>query len=271
MHRTRWITALVALPFLIWLIVAGGAPFSLLIGLAVVISLSEYYRIVFNPEGKTLSGLLLLGGMVLGIAVVWAGHAGRPDLILLLFAANLLFCGLYAVIQFDVDPVILENIARQFQGMIYIVLPLSLLVMIRNSGDPTNGMIWIFFLLCIIFAGDVGAYYVGSHFGRRKLCLRVSPGKTMEGALGGIAGNLLVGSIFKAFFLQDLSWGLCLIFFVLAGAAGQVGDLFESTLKRTSGIKDSGGILPGHGGILDRIDALLFAVPVAYLFKEYLL
>jgi phosphatidate cytidylyltransferase len=272
MHLQRWITALVALPFLIWLIAAGGTPFSLLIGAAAVLSLAEYFRLVFNPAGKTLSGVILLGGMVFGAAMVWAGHLGRPDLAFVLLAANLLFCGLFTVFQFDIDPVILENTAKQLQGMVYIALPLCLLVMIRNpAGAGTDGMAWIFFLLCIIFAGDIGAYYVGSHLGRHKLCPRVSPGKTVEGAIGGIAGNLLAGSIFKALFLPDLAWGLCLVFFVLAGIAGQVGDLFESTLKRTSGIKDSGVVLPGHGGILDRIDALLFAAPAAYLFKVYLL
>jgi phosphatidate cytidylyltransferase len=272
MHRQRWITALIALPFLIWLIVEGGTPFALLIGGAALISLGEYFRIVFNPKGKTLSGMLLLAGMILGAGLVWATHLGHLDLVLFLVAGNLLLCGLFTVFLYGLDPVILENTAKQIQGVAYVALPLCLLVLIRNPAQgETAGAVWIFFLLSIIFAGDIGAYYVGSNLGRHKLCPRVSPGKTVEGALGGIAGNLLVGSIFKALFLPHLAWGWCLLFFVLAGAAGQVGDLFESSLKRASGIKDSGVVLPGHGGILDRIDALLFAAPVAYLFQAYLL
>jgi phosphatidate cytidylyltransferase len=97
----------------------------------------------------------------------------------------------------------------------------------------------------------------------------VSPGKTIEGSIGGLAGNLVAGAIGKYFFLSAMPWGLCLLFFIVVGVAGQVGDLFESELKRSSGIKDSGAILPGHGGILDRIDALLFASPVAYIFIRY--
>ena len=97
----------------------------------------------------------------------------------------------------------------------------------------------------------------------------VSPGKTIEGSIGGLAVNLVLGGIAKYLFLSGLPWGLSLLFFLAVGIAGQVGDLFESELKRSSGIKDSGGILPGHGGILDRIDALLFASPVAYIFIEY--
>jgi phosphatidate cytidylyltransferase len=131
-------------------------------------------------------------------------------------------------------------------------------------------MVWIFFLLAIIFVGDISAYYVGSYLGRRKLSPAISPGKTVEGAIGGIAGNLLAGIIGKYFFLPSLPWGPAIIFFIAAGLAGQVGDLFESEMKRSSNIKDSGGLLPGHGGFLDRVDALLFASPVAYIFKVFI-
>ena len=111
---------------------------------------------------------------------------------------------------------------------------------------------------------------MGSYLGRHKLNPAVSPGKTIEGAVGGLVGNLLVGSIGKFFFFPAHPWGSAVLFFIAVGLAGQVGDLFESLFKRTSKIKDSGGILPGHGGVLDRIDALLFASPVAYFFKIYI-
>ena len=145
-------------------------------------------------------------------------------------------------------------------------------------GDPLEaalawqdqGAQWIFLLWCVIFAGDTGAYYVGKNFGQRKLCPSVSPGKTVEGALGGIAAHIVVGSLAKLILLPELGWAMSLLFFVCAGIAGQTGDLFESILKRSAGIKDSSNILPGHGGILDRIDALIMAGPVAYFFKMVL-
>jgi len=112
---------------------------------------------------------------------------------------------------------------------------------------------------------------LGSYFGQHKLCPTVSPKKTIEGALGGLAASLGSGALIKHFFLPLLPWGLSLLFFLSINIAGQVGDLFESQIKRVAHIKDSGAILPGHGGVLDRIDALLFAAPVAYIFKEYLL
>ena len=156
---------------------------------------------------------------------------------------------------------------KQLQGVIYIPVLLSFLILIRES---SSGMIWIFVLLAVIFAGDTGAYYVGSYFGRHKLSPAVSPGKTIEGSIGGLVANLVIGSVGKAFFLSELPWGLSLLFILAVGIAGQVGDLFESELKRSSGIKDSSGILPGHGGVLDRIDALLFASPVAYIFIRFI-
>jgi len=142
------------------------------------------------------------------------------------------------------------------------------MILIRNSND---GIVWVFFLLVLVLSGDTGAFYTGTYLGRRKLCPLISPGKTIEGAAGGFAATLLAGIAFKYFFLAHLSWVLCGFFFICISLASQAGDLFESVLKRKGGIKDSGTVLPGHGGILDRIDALLFAAPVAYIFKTYVL
>jgi phosphatidate cytidylyltransferase len=144
---------------------------------------------------------------------------------------------------------------------------LGFLILIR---EDQSGAIWIFLLLAVIFAGDTSAYYVGSYWGRHKLSPAISPGKTIEGAIGGLAANLVVGAIGKTLFLPGLPWSLSLLFFLAVGIAGQLGDLFESEMKRSSNIKDSSNILPGHGGVLDRIDALLFASPVAYIFIKYI-
>jgi phosphatidate cytidylyltransferase len=156
---------------------------------------------------------------------------------------------------------------RQIQGIIYIPLMLGFLILIREN---ESGAIWIFLLLAVIFAGDTSAYYVGSYWGRHKLSSAISPGKTIEGAIGGLAANLAIGAIGKTLFLPGLPWSLSLLFFFAVGIAGQLGDLFESEMKRSSNIKDSSNILPGHGGVLDRIDALLFASPVAYVFIRFI-
>ncbi len=263
MHLKRWITGLSALPLLIYLVYSGGVLFIFLISFACISSLWEYYRIVFNADRHSLSSAVVWCGYFVSLGILTAAHIAGPNSVLVLFALNLVLVGLISVFIYKSNPAVVDIIRKQVQGIVYIPLLLSFLVLIRRGPD---GMIWIFLLLGIIFVGDISAYYIGSYLGRHKLSPAISPGKTVEGALGGLAGNLLAGGIGKFFFLPSLSWGPAILFFLVAGIAGQVGDLFESELKRSSRIKDSGGILPGHGGFLDRIDALLFASPVAYLF-----
>jgi phosphatidate cytidylyltransferase len=266
-HLKRWITGLIALPFLIFLVYIGGFPFIVLIGFACICSLWEFYRIVFNADGDILRGAIIWWGYIIGLGIIVIAHIAGSESVLVVLALNLVIVGLISLFLYKSTPSIVNVIPKQIQGIVYIPLLLSFLVSIRRDPD---GMTWIFVLLAIIFAGDISAYYVGSYLGRHKLNPAVSPGKTIEGAIGGLAGNLVAGSIAKFFFLPALPWGPAVLFFLAAGLAGQVGDLFESEFKRSSKIKDSGGILPGHGGFLDRIDALLFASPVAYLFKVYI-
>jgi len=266
-HLKRWITGLVALPFLIFLIYYGGIPFLLLIILACICSLWEYYRIVFNAERQPGSSAILWWGYCVGLLILALAHYEGLSSAVLVIAFNLVISGLFSVFIYKSNPQVGDIIRKQVQGIVYIPLLLSFLVMIRRGPD---GMTWIFILLAIIFAGDISAYYVGTYLGRHKLNPAVSPGKTIEGALGGLAGNLLAGSVGFHFFLPNLAWPTGIAFFLIVGVAGQVGDLFESELKRSSSIKDSSGLLPGHGGFLDRIDALLFASPVAYLFKMFI-
>ena len=266
MHLKRWITGLIALPFLIFLVYKGGVLFTILISIAGLVALWEYYRLVFNGEDKPISNIILLWGYGINFAIIWSTFLVGPDLSVSVIGLNLIVVALISLFQFKTDQTVLDVVIKQLQGIIYIPVLLSFLVLIREG---SSGMIWVFVLLAVIFAGDTGAYYVGSYLGRHKLSPAVSPGKTIEGSIGGLAANLVLGGLGKYFFLSGLPWGLSLLFFLTVGIAGQVGDLFESELKRSSGIKESGGILPGHGGILDRIDALLFASPVAYIFIRY--
>jgi len=264
MHLKRWITGIIALPFLIFLIAKGGAYFVFLIVAVCLLSMWEYFRIVSDANGKVVSVIMILG-LLAGSLIILAASGRFFDRISVVIALNVILCGLISIPQYKANPLVLETIKKQVQGIIYIPLLLSFLVLIRNGPE---GMIWIFFLLSIVFAGDISAYYFGSYMGRHKLCPAVSPGKTIEGSIGGLSANLFVGSLVKFFFLPAIPWAWSLLLFLLIGVAGQAGDLFESMLKRSSSVKDSGGLLPGHGGFLDRIDALLFATPVAYLFKE---
>ncbi len=263
MNLKRWITGLVAVPFLVFFVFSGGTWFWLLVTAAAGLGLWEYFRIVLKPEERILSALPLIGFLTVG-GLLYAAFKGMADLMAAVMAFNLMACSLVGVQQFKNGPEILATLSKQILGVAYVPLFASFLILIRNGAD---GMGWIFYLLFVVFAGDTSALYVGSSYGRHKLSPAVSPNKTIEGALGGLAANLVFGALAKALFLPGVTWPQALAGSLIIGLAGQLGDLFESMLKRHSRVKDSGALLPGHGGILDRIDALLFAAPVAYVLK----
>ncbi|MFH2064562.1 MAG: phosphatidate cytidylyltransferase [Pseudomonadota bacterium] len=267
MHLKRWITGLVALPFLAGIIYLGGLLFTVIIGIVSIVALWEYYRIVFNPDQKSLITPITITGFATAPLMIFAAHADRFHIILGLIMINLMITAFAAIVLFKNNPSILQDVFKQALGIIYAPLLLTNIILIRNSQD---GVTWIFFLFFLVFAADIGAFYAGSFFGRHKLCPAVSPGKTIEGAMGGILLTIIVGLGFQHFFLPGISILISLCLCICVGVIGPIGDLFESILKRVGNIKDSGSILPGHGGILDRIDAILFVLPVLYFFKEHL-
>jgi phosphatidate cytidylyltransferase len=269
MHLKRWLTGVIAFPLLVLLILKGGTlVFSLFVGAVTLLAVWEYGRLVFRGTG-VFYGVLIPGiGLTTAGALIWAAGIGHPELLPLILSFTLILSGIFTLIQYPSEPDIAGKVAFLTMGGIYIPLALSCLVLMHRS---PQGAAWVLCIACVIFAGDTGAFYAGTYLGRHKLCPSVSPGKTVEGAVGGLLANLVMGALFKLFFLQGVSLGWMMVFCAAIGCAGQVGDLFESVLKRSAGIKDSGSILPGHGGILDRIDALLFASPLAYFLKVYCL
>ena len=136
------------------------------------------------------------------------------------------------------------------------------------KGDETGSDL-VFLLFFVVWSSDTAAYYVGTTFGRRPLAPRVSPKKTVEGAVGGVVGALLAGFVAKAWFINRLSVIDCVILGLALGMIGILGDLVESMLKRGAGMKDSAALVPGHGGILDRVDSLLYAGPVLYYYYQF--
>ncbi|MGO4887747.1 phosphatidate cytidylyltransferase [Anaerobacillus sp. MEB173] len=130
-----------------------------------------------------------------------------------------------------------------------------------------NGMLIVFLILFLIWATDSGAYFIGRKFGKRKLWPEISPKKTIEGSLGGVACAFIVGIVFYSFVPVLDSMSTLVAVILLTSIFGQIGDLVESALKRHYGVKDSGHILPGHGGILDRFDSLIFVMPILHLFQ----
>jgi len=164
----------------------------------------------------------------------------------------------------DLDQV-LTFVAKSFLGLVYVsFLPANVVWMIQAN----NGLEWLFCLLSVVFAGDIGAYLFGVSLGKTKIAPALSPQKSVQGAVGGLFFSLMAALSFKYFIPLAPLYILALCGF-LGGLLGQIGDLFESLIKRVSGVKDSGSIMPGHGGILDRLDGVLFAAPLFYLVATY--
>lgn len=269
MHLKRILTSLIAFPLLSLLIFKGSEPvFSLFVGIVSLLAFYEYNRIVFFDRPKAVFSPIALWGALNGLLIIGAAHVHSFSLIGAFLVVNFMGTAILSIPAYKSDPGILDVVARQIQGVLYVPVCLSFIVLIRH--EPF-GVAWIFFLLFVVFAGDVGAFYTGKFFGHRKLSPSISPNKTIEGSFGGLVLCILIGFGFAHFFLPHLVSPVLLLMFVMINFFAQAGDLFESELKRAGGIKDSGHILPGHGGILDRVDALLFAAPVAYVFKEFVL
>lgn len=164
-----------------------------------------------------------------------------------------------------------QKLMNALAGFVYVAIPgitLFKLSQIQINNAPQG--IALYFSLAVIFMGDTGAYFSGRYLGKHKLIPRVSPKKTIEGAVGGLLASAATG-IFMCFaFHLPFHWLSCASIAVLAGVSGQIGDLTESALKRSANCKDSGTFLPGHGGALDRSDALLFGVPISYLIFNFM-
>lgn len=155
------------------------------------------------------------------------------------------------------------DISHKVLGLAYLSLPLSFLTPLAEF---EQGRLWLLFLLVVIWSNDTFAYFTGRKFGKHKLAPVISPKKSVEGAVGGIAGGAVVGLLFVYFTGMDSSLLNTIAITIVAGLVAMAGDLAESLLKRGAGVKDSGTIIPGHGGVLDRIDSLIFPIPLLYYY-----
>jgi phosphatidate cytidylyltransferase len=261
MHLKRWLTGIVATPILIYVI--GFGPrwlFCILLLMASLAGLIEFYTMAAIDLPKFVRRASYLLTILLFVVFYLRQVLIAPIVIILWAFVPMTF---FMLTRHSPSRQWTADISKSVLGPIYIVLPLAMLWMIDLQ---PNGKLWIFFLLIVIFANDTGAFYLGRLFGKHKLYEAITPGKTWEGAVGGLLCSIIAAFWFSRIlrlYQIDLSI-LALVLFL--SIVAQVGDLAESMLKRNHGVKDSGKILPGHGGILDRIDGLLFSIPVLYLF-----
>lgn len=222
-----------------------------------LIGLLEFNRMALLGERPVDQYL----GAVCGCLLIVPLYLQRFDLLLLFLVLSLLLLALMHLFNLGPLDQLIFRLGWQVLGLLYLPLLLGHLVLLRQLPD---GRGWVFLVLFAVMACDSMAYFTGVSFGKHKLYPAVSPKKSIEGGLGGLVGACLGVWLAAALFLPAFQIGHVILVGLLLGVAGQVGDLFESLLKRACGVKDSGGIFPGHGGILDRLDSLLFAFPLAY-------
>ena len=201
---------------------------------------------------RVISGAVLIA---LTVALVWFA----PPVIFESFAVVVGLLAVWELVR--LVPVALATLI----ALVYIALPLAALVQIRLIAGPGA----VFLVMLTIMISDTAQYYTGRAFGRRPLAPAISPKKTIEGAIGGFVFGTIALVVIGAFWAPQLGIGARLVLGVAIVALGIAGDLFESFLKRRAGVKDSSALIPGHGGVLDRIDALLFAAPVYYIVLKY--
>ena len=264
--QRRFLTALVVGLLFLAAIYSGPLTYSLLFALAVVLGLWEYFDLVEKSGFKAQR----LHGLVVGLSLYVTDilvHFYEYTIMLYLIPLLVLFFTMpLELYRNRKNPFI--NIALGLFGLLYFALPLTLLnhLVLPNHDhgyDPT--FLLTFFML--IWACDTGAYFCGRWLGKHKLFERVSPKKTWEGAIGGVILSLIFGVIFSyAYPIMEMwKW---MVLAAIASIAGIYGDLVESLLKRNVGVKDSGRLLPGHGGVLDRVDSILLATPPAFVFLQ---
>lgn len=274
----RLITAALLIPPVIFVCYTGGWLFVSVVIAFSLLGINEFYGLI-SAKGATPHRLL--GNVAAGLLPVIA-FVGDASLATSALTATLLTLMILQLTKQEIREAI-ASVSETFFGVIYVGWLLSYAVSVRFIDvelgrrygiriDPQIGFFYMIFCLTAVVCSDAGAYFVGKRFGRRKLAPLISPNKTVEGALGGVLAGGVLALLAKVFFTLfvpgdlalDLHWGAAFLMGMILAAFAVLGDLIESVLKRDAALKDAGSLLPGVGGVLDRIDSALLGLPVMY-------
>lgn len=261
----RFITAAIALIIVLPTIVYGGAFGFFVLGFAIVAVGSGELWNMFSKNNPFPPQHRWIMTMVYGLAFVALFYFPTLLTPILIGALFVLFMtGLFGVPDNDLG---MKWTAYSTFGLMYLPFLLSTFVEVRSVED--TGLQWLFFTLILTWSADSGAYFAGRAFGKHKLFERVSPKKTMEGVAGGVVLSTIVSYFYCATWLPMVPVISAVLLGIVLALLSVVGDLVESMMKRAFGVKDSGNIMPGHGGVIDRLDSLLFTFPATWLFIQY--
>jgi len=273
----RVLVAAIGIPVAVGAVLAGGWILAALLSALAVLAALELFRMA---ENKQVVPLRLFGATLAALFVVLGAVAPSrgPDGVgfALLIVVGLLLATVTAIWERGVGGQPLLAISVTMTGAIYTGGLISFGLFLRHlpfNAGALHGTALVLFPVVLTWASDTFAYFVGRRWGTRKLIPRVSPGKTVQGAAGAVLGTMLVAVGFAFVLARFPTYQIgvleAALFGILISLAAQFGDLVESLFKRDAGVKDSGTLFPGHGGALDRLDSLLFTLPVAYIFFRY--
>ncbi len=273
----RITVAAIAIPIILWISYQGGWWLFGMILLFALLAMGEY----LVAEGLIISSILFWFCLVAVALMIWQAAApslypggkleGYLDLLTLpIVALVFIFAGMAYATGQETPSELFTRHARLIWGLLYVGMLYPYVFRVGQGTMTIGGGDALLFLFGILWLGDTAAMFVGSQFGRHKLAPTVSPNKTVEGFFGGIAGAIVVAVILGFWRLADVGWLHLIVLAVGCSIFGQLGDLVESMWKRSRGLKDSSAIIPGHGGVLDRFDSLLFAAPFMYLYTTWM-
>lgn len=257
--KQRLITGIVAGALFLGITMLGGAWYNLLILLMALIGLYEFIRMI---DVSAFSGTAFIG--YIGILLLMFPSL-LSELGIMLSLNQILWLVMLLLLIATVttkNKVTIRTAGLMFIGIVYVGIGFYYIAVTRQL---PGGLFWTFLLLASIWGSDAGAYFVGKAIGKNKLWPMISPNKTIEGAAGGIVIAILIALLFAGFSGGLLSFGRAVLIGLSASVVGQLGDLAQSAYKRVYGIKDSGTLLPGHGGILDRCDSWIFVFPFVHM------
>jgi phosphatidate cytidylyltransferase len=261
--KTRAITGFFFIIVMLGSMLLGQYVFGLFYLLLSVLTLREFYGLVKQRGIQPNQTVGIINGALIYVAFsanqVLTPATSKYVFVLALTLSLIFFQELYK--KHDTP---FTNISYTFTGIIYTILPFTFFHALAYVGGDFNFHVPLAFFI-MLWSNDTGAYLSGRFFGRTKLFERHSPKKTWEGFIGGVLIAAVAGYILSNFY-HELSWDKWVIMAILIGCFGTLGDLVESMFKRSINIKDSGGILPGHGGLLDRFDGLLLSAPIVYAY-----
>jgi len=277
--KSRLLTALFALPVLtLSIVLPYFAPqfpqtswlFILIAALALIAGLYEFFSLTKKLELKADASIAFLGAAALFVAFVFDAPKNAPDLLILTVAFFLMLVLTTQMFRFQKDfSRMLTGVGVTVLGVLYVVFLGGFLVATRVGFDPILSSKLLLFFFLANFGSDAGAYFVGKNLGKHKLNPKISPGKTWEGLIGGILFSAAFAALATLLFFPELLYQFSIPLAIVMAVVGVIGDLAESAMKRGADVKDAANFLPGHGGLLDRLDSLLFNAPILYYFARF--